>query len=263
MFPLVEDTSTTLCRALVIGLACGASTRTSADGPEMIIKLTCAVAAILAATSCGNQAADEAVTASSAPCGGSIPLESSRQAAAGDQANVRAGGLVNSAPAEFRVAPGSTLASELPKSKAAAVLQVVEREPAVAVSQRLAGLVARPSSSAAERMQDRPRAAVDGFHVVRSTRFVVVKVLTGQLPTCLSLDVPGGTDSSLNVREENGYFPATLAPGDRVVAFFEEVKTPRGVEAVASAIFAEDGDGKVRLPLDLEPIVDIDELTAS
>lgn len=122
---------------------------------------------------------------------------------------------------------------------------VVAREPAVAVSDQ-------PGRAAIAHREQAPTPSGSGFSVVRPARLEVNQVFRGgPLPTCLHLDIPGGSSGSYHL--QTGAFPDNFAVGDRLLLIF----SPSGPAGFGSIIKA-DQEGRVRLPFVTPTTVDLD-----
>jgi hypothetical protein len=99
-------------------------------------------------------------------------------------------------------------------------------------------------------------AARDGFKVLRPTRFAVTRLLKGQLPPCLDLDVPGGTAG--NYPYHSSQFPARFSPGDRMLGlFFTQDRPGHAVPPYAQALLLADSTGHLTLPFGDHDRIDI------
>ena len=129
-----------------------------------------------------------------------------------------------------------------------AVLGVVSRRGPIGVD-RVAG-VRRPG---AVRSTPSPTAhpGDTDIDVVRPARFTLVRTIKGSVPSCLDLDVPGGTFGK--ARQENSRFPQNFKRGDRMLAIFADTETP----SFAIALYPADKDGNLTLPFGAEERVNL------
>lgn len=128
--------------------------------------------------------------------------------------------------------------------EAVAVVQVVSRAGGMASADDHQ-LGARPFGP-----QTAPAAATaarEGFKVLRPTRLAVIRLLKGQLPPCLDLDVPGGTAGLYQYHASQ--FPAAFGPGDKMLGLFSTHDQPGPtVPAYAQTLLKADPDGNLTLP---------------